>query len=286
MGVKNLKYISPGGWFSLEYPVTWHEFEDTEDTFLFYNPDEWTGNFRISAYKDEDKGYARQCVSDELADNPSASLKKVGRWECAYSAETFQEGGAWYTTHIWVTGEGCLCFECSFTVSKGGDKKAAEDIIASLQVRTGKEPKEIIPIRVLEIGEVNNAYEWVSVTVKKQLTKDFTASEADLESIRQVMDSGRFQRQQRMAWENFGMAFGVILVNEMEGMEWVTVIDGPKEYAALQFCQSDMVIDPVALVWNKVKKGLPCDLKSEFRKIKREAEAVLDDLANLNKQEE
>ena len=43
-----MKYISPGGWFSLEYPMGWHEFEDTEESFLFYNPDRWTGN---SAYR-------------------------------------------------------------------------------------------------------------------------------------------------------------------------------------------------------------------------------------------
>lgn len=30
-----MKYISPGSWFSLEYPAGWHEFEDTEDSFLF-----------------------------------------------------------------------------------------------------------------------------------------------------------------------------------------------------------------------------------------------------------
>ena len=46
----------------------------------------------------------------------------------------------------------------------------------------------------------------------------------------------------------------------------------------VQFMCSDMVLDPAALVWGQAKKGLPCDLKSEFRKIKREAEAVLDDL--------
>ncbi len=65
---------------------------------------------------------------------------------------------------------------------------------------------------------------------------------------------------------------------EMEGLEWVTVVEGRKEYPALQFMHSDMVLDPAALVWEKAKKGLPCTLKSEFRKIKREAEAVLDDL--------
>lgn len=275
-----MKYISPGGWFSLEYPMNWHEFEDTEESFLFYDPDRWTGNFRISAYKDEGADYGQQCIAYELKENSSSTLVKVGKWDCAYSAETFQEEGVWYTTHIWVTGAGNISLECSFTVPKGGDKHLAEEIIKSLQLRKEgvDHPREIIPIRVLEIGEVNAAFEWASTTIKKQLTKDFTSSEADIDSIQQVMDSGRFQSQQRMAWENFGIAFGTILVNEMEGMEWVTVIDGQKEYPALQFVDSDMVLDPAALVWEKARKKLPCDLKSEFRKIKREAEAVLDDL--------
>ena len=54
-----MKYISPGGWFSLEYPATWCEFEDTEETFLFYNPNKWSGNFRISAYKDALRPFSR-----------------------------------------------------------------------------------------------------------------------------------------------------------------------------------------------------------------------------------
>ena len=240
-----------------------------------------TGGQVISAYRlIRMKQLTMVRIAYELKENTSSTLVKVGKWDCAYSAETFQEEGAWYTTHIWVTGEGDLSFECSFPVSKGGDKHPAEEIIRSLQIRKEgvSRPREIIPIRVLEIGEVNTAFEWASTTIKKQLTKDFTASESDIDSIQQVMDSGRFQTQQRMAWENFGIAFGAILVNEMEGMEWVTVIEGQKEYPALQFMCSDMVLDPAALVWGKAKKGLPCDLKSEFRKIKREAEAVLDDL--------
>lgn len=30
-----MKYIAPGGWFSLEYPAGWREFEDTEESFYF-----------------------------------------------------------------------------------------------------------------------------------------------------------------------------------------------------------------------------------------------------------
>ena len=145
-----MKYISPGGWFSLEYPMGWHEFEDTEESFLFYNPDRWTGNFRISAYKDEAADYGPQCIAYELKENTSSTLVKVGKWDCAYSAETFQEEGAWYTTHIWVTGEGDLSFECSFTVSKGGDKHPAEEIIRSLQIR-----KEGVVTRVRSFRSVS-----------------------------------------------------------------------------------------------------------------------------------
>ena len=268
-----MKYISPGGWFSLEYPATWSEFEDTEESFLFYNPNQWNGNFRISAYKDTDKDYGRQCIAYELKQNPTSTSVKVGDWECAYSAETFQEEGAWYTTHIWVTGKEDICFECSFTVAKGGERTPAEAIIRTLKVRNGKEGKEIIPIRVLEIGEVNAAYEWVSTTVKKTLTKDFTSQEADIEKLQILMDGGKIQANQRTAWESIGLAFGTILENEMDGMQWMTVIDGNKEYPVLQF--GNLLFDPAYLIWSKVKTKQTIDLKAEFARIKAEVEASL-----------
>ena len=268
-----MKYISPGGWFSLEYPATWSEFEDTEESFLFYNPNQWNGNFRISAYKDTDKDYGRQCIAYELKQNPTSTSVKVGDWVCAYSAETFQEEGAWYTTHIWVTGKEDICFECSFTVAKGDERTPAEAIIRTLKVRNGKEGKEIIPIRVLEIGEVNAAYEWVSTTVKKTLTKDFTSQEADIEKLQKLMDGGKIQANQRTAWESIGLAFGTILENEMDGMQWMTVIDGNKEYPALQF--GSLLFEPAYLIWNKVKAKQTIDLKAEFARIKAEVEASL-----------
>ena len=82
-----VKYISPGGWFSLEYPATWSEFEDSEGTFLFYNPNKWNGNFRISAFKDASKNYASQCIAYELKENPISSAVKLGAWD--YKKETF-----------------------------------------------------------------------------------------------------------------------------------------------------------------------------------------------------
>lgn len=265
-----MKYISPGGWFSLEYPATWSEFEDTEETFLFYNPSQWSGNFRISAYKDAAKDYGRQCIAYELKHNPTSSSVRIGEWDCAYSTETFQEEGAWYTTHIWVTGKDDISFECSFTVVKGGERTKAEEIIRSLKVRKPDEALEIIPIRVLEIGEVNAAFEWVSSTVKKNLTKDFTSQEADIEKLQKLIDGGKIQANQRTAWEQIGLAFGTILENEMDGMSWVTVVDGRNEYPALQF--GGLLIHSSALVWKKVKAKQPCLLREEFERIKADVE--------------
>lgn len=207
------KYISPGSCFSLEYPDNWCEFEDSEDCFLFYNPDKWTGNFRISAYRGNSSAYANECLEDELHQVRGAKKVKVGSWDCVYSSESFQENGVWYTTHIWVTGRGEISVECSFTVAKGEIPKAGEAIVASLKVRnvSDKPVKEVIPVRILEINQINENYDWAVSTVKKQLTKDFTGTAADLENLQKVIDSGRFNPKQRQAWESFGTAFGVIL---------------------------------------------------------------------------
>ena len=180
-----MKYIAPGGWFSLEYPAGWREFEDTEESFLFYDPDKWSGNFRISAYRGADTNYGKECVSYELKENPAAELTLIRGVQSAYSVDSFQEEGIWYTSHFWVIDCRDICVECSFTVAKGGDKTVAENIIASIEIRHENKayPKEIIPIRVLEIGEVNSAYEWASSTIKKQLTKDFSSQEEDIEKI-------------------------------------------------------------------------------------------------------
>ena len=272
-----LKYISPGSWFSLEYPLGWHEFEDAEDSFLFYNPDKWSGNFRISAFRGEHADYAAECVDYELQNNVAAKRVQVAGWACAFSKEDFQEEGVDYTSYLWVTGKGEISIECSFTVNQGESPKIAEQIIESLKVRkaTDKPWKEVIPLRVLEINSINEAYEWAVATIKKQTTKGFSAQETDLANLQRVIDSGKFNKTQRPTWESFGIVFGTILVNEMDGMDWVTFIDGSKEMPALRFADSKLLYFPTEMIWNKVRKGESCDLMALYAQIKEEVEKVL-----------
>lgn len=270
-----MKFISPGGWFSIELPQTWNEFEDTPESFLFYNPDKWNGNFRISAYRDRSDRYAEECIKFEVENN-DAKIVNVGRWKCAYICESFQEEGAWYTSHIWITGEKDTSIECSFTVSKGGDKSVAEDVIKSLIVRNNKDRvKEIIPVRLLEIEQINAGYDWAVTTIKKELSKDFTAQESDIVNIQKLIDSGKFNAKQKDPWASFAMAFATIIINEMDGMDWATVVDGNNEYPVLRFKDTDFIVNPVDIIWSKIKEGNKCNLNEEFDNIAEKISELL-----------
>lgn len=260
------KFISPGAWFAMCYPATWNEFEDTEDSFLFYNPDNWTGNFRISAYRGG-ATYARESMREELKANPSACQRTVGAWPCVYSKEMFEEEGAYYTSHLWLTGKDDLLFECSFTVEKGASVAEAEAVIASLEVREAgvKYPAELIPVRLSEIYQINEAYEWVSKTVKETLAKDFQGLEEDVPKMQEVVEKGVIGPKKKEAWLALGIALCVIMTNEVDGLEWRTLIDGNREAPVLQNTSTGEWTDPMKLAWSKVKAGEACDLVKAYQ---------------------
>ena len=259
------KFISPGAWFSMHYPAAWSEFEDGEGSFLFYNPDEWTGNFRISAFRGG-FGYGLDYVRQELQNNPKAIHLLVGDLDCAYSREDFTEDGAAYVTHFWLTGIDDIAFECSFTVAYGTPPGAAVQIISSLQVRKAgmKYPAELIPVRLSEIYQIDAAYEWVERKVKEVLKTDFQGQEEDIAHMQELVDKCNFSTKKRDVWMDLGIVLCVILANEVGGMEWRTLIDGNREAPVLLHVPSGRSIDPMKLVWSKVKAGEPCRLQEAY----------------------
>ena len=278
MSTQGKKFISPGVWFSLIYPSSWNEFEDAEDSFLFYNPNKWTGNFRISAFRDDrNSKYGKESVDYELKENKNATQVKLGDLICAYSKEMFQEEGTYYVTHVWIIGADNVAFECTFTVPRGNSITEAEEIISTLKIypKGGQPVQEIIPVRVLEINVVNEAFDWASSTIKTQLKKDFTSSGEDIARIQQIIESGSFKPQQKEVWESFGIAFGTIIENQIDGMEWVTVIKGKQEMPGLRFKESELVIYPSELIWNLVRSGQACDLNAIFEEVKQKVEKEL-----------
>lgn len=270
--VQNKKFISPQAWFSLHYPADWNEFEAGEGTFLFYNPETWTGNFRISAYKEEltQKGaanYGAEAVRHELKTNPSASAVRLGAVACAYSRELFEENEVYYTHHVWIVGLENIAFECSFTAPKGEPVTEAEAIIASLEIRREgvKYPAELIPIRLSEIHSVDEGYEWIVKLVKQELKRDFQGVEEDLPKIQQLIDAGLIASKKREEWLAVGITISVILANEVEGLEWMTLIDGNREVPVLQYNGGDQLIDPLRLAWSRVKAGESCSVEDMYK---------------------
>lgn len=265
------KFISPKAWFSMVYPAGWCEAEDGEGSFLFYNPEVWDGNFRISAYKEELSvrnalNYGKEGVQQELKENPGAKCIRLGQHTCAFSQEEFEEEDQQYVSYLWIVGIENMLFECTFTVQKGTSARMGEEVVASLEVRRDGEkyPAEIIPVRLSEIYLINESYEWTADLVKKQLSLDFQGVEADLEKIQQVIDSGVIGRKKRDEWLALGIVVCVIMANEVEGLQWMTLIDGNREAPVLVY-QDGTVIDPMKLVWSKVKAGEPCQVVEAYQ---------------------
>ncbi|MCR5039118.1 MAG: DUF3805 domain-containing protein [Bacteroidales bacterium] len=254
---KGKKFIAPGAWFSMTYPADWNEFEGGEDSFLFYNPNDWDGNFRISAFRGEQADYGQVAVNEELRNSRRAQAVTVGMLPCAYSCEVFTEEGEAYENHQWVTGIGDVAFEVSFATPQGASIRKAQDVIASLQLRYPgvKYQAETIPVRLMEIYQIDEAYDWVQSEIKKQLKKDFRGEESDIRHMQQIIDNGSLNPRKRDAWVALGITLCVILTNEVDGVEWRTLIDGSREVPVLLNLSDEKMIDPVKLVWSKVKNG-------------------------------
>ena len=142
----------------------------------------------------------------------------------------------------------------------------AEQVIASLQVRKPgvKYPAELIPVRVSEICQINEAYEWVSNTVKDLLKKDFQGVEADVENMQQVVDRGVIGPKKKDHWLAMGITLCVIMANEEDGMEWRTLIDGNREAPVLLNTATGQWVDPMKLAWSKVKAGEKVNLAEAY----------------------
>lgn len=267
--MKGKKFIAPGAWFDMVYPADWSEFEDGEGSFLFYNPDKWTGNFRISAFRGNEN-YGKECVDLELKENRQSRIVRIGSMDCAYSMEQFTEEDGVYENHQWVTGAADVAFEISFAVKAGDPVDVARSIIESLHVRRlgVKYPAEVIPVRLSEILQIDEAFDWVQEEVKQLLKKDFRAEEEDVENMQRLVESGKLNPKKRDAWIALGITLCVILANEVEGMEWRTLVDGNREAPVMVSVDDELtLIDPMKLVWSRVKAGEKVNLVEIYKDI-------------------
>lgn len=251
------KFISPNTWFEFEYPEAWFEFEDGEGAFLFYNPDVWDGNFRISGFKGETPNYGEEFVRDEIDYNLKLKSYDLPGATGAYEVSYFEQDEHEFASHRWYIGLRDMGLVCTFTVLKHSSIALAEQIIKSIKVRdlSEKYPAEIIPVRLSEIYDIDEAYESIAKFVKDTFSKDFQGIEEDVATLSKILDDQLFSAKKRDRWIDLGLTLAVIMANEIEGIEWKTLIDGNREAPVLFYNPTGVIIDPLKLVWSRVKAG-------------------------------
>ena len=231
------KFISPGSWFAFTYPDEWFEFSEEADCFLFYNPEKWDGNFRISAYRDASSAFGDTMMRQALK-TPGTKLAKVGRWETIYSAESFTEQLVEYVTHRWTIGCGQTCVECSFTASADAHLGVANALIASLEILQPRESfhNQYIPVRVSEVELIESCYATVEELGMKLFKERFRDFEYNVHLLQKVARRPEFTK---LLGADAGAVMGVtlcaLLTECIEGLEWNTFINGKVEAPVLMY---------------------------------------------------
>jgi hypothetical protein len=271
------KFISPGSWFAFAYPEEWFEFSEEADCFLFYNPEKWDGNFRISAYRDASSSFGDMMMRQALK-IPSAKLSKVGHWETIYSTESFTEQLVEYVTHRWTIGYGQTCVECSFTATTGEHLGLVNAVIASLEILQPRETfhNQYIPVRVSEVDLIESCYatiEELGMKIYKERFRDFDYNVCLLQKLAQRPELTK--QLGADAGAVMGVVLCALLTESIEGLEWNTFVSGKVEAPVLMY-GSACVARPM-LLFGKQGELLPevelTDVVGEIRERIEEAAA-------------
>ena len=231
------KFISPGSWFAFSYPDAWFEFSEEPDCFLFYNPEKWDGNFRISAYRDASSSFGDTMMRQALK-APAARLAKVARWETVYSAESFTEQLVEYTTHRWTIGCGQTCVECSFTAPVDEHLGAVNAIIASLEILQPRDTfhNQYIPVRVSEVELIESCYATIEELGMKLFKERFRDFDYNIRLLQKLAQRPELTKQLGTdAGAVMGVVLCTLLTESIEGLEWNTYVNGKVEAPVLMY---------------------------------------------------
>ena len=81
--------------------------------------------------------------------------------------------------------------------------------------------------------------------------------------LQQIIDSGKIGPKKKDEWLAIGITICTILANEVDGMEWKTLIDGNREAPVLQY--KNGIIDPMKLTWSRIKAGESCNVIETYK---------------------
>lgn len=120
--VKSKHFTSTNGWFGVDIPPDWDEYDDGEEgTYAFFNSKNWTGNLRITPLKvsnSSGRDAAAESLESGIKKNRTAQRIKLGDLDAIYYKEEVEQDGKKMIMYYWHTGKKDMIFFCSFTLDK------------------------------------------------------------------------------------------------------------------------------------------------------------------------
>lgn len=126
-------FESSKGWFELDYPIHWTQFDEEDGTYLFMDNEDWKGNLRITAMRidnDREPDRVKRNLREELKQKIGSKMVSLGQMEAVYWIKEVEQDGDSLLIHNWTTGDKGTLLICSFVVDKhkAGQKEVKDEL--------------------------------------------------------------------------------------------------------------------------------------------------------------
>jgi hypothetical protein len=114
-------FESSKGWFELDYPGHWTQFDEEDGTYLFMDNEDWKGNLRITAMRidnDKEPGRIKRNLREQLEQKRGSKMSSLGDMDAIYWTKEVEQDGDSLFVYNWTTGDRGTLLICSFVVDK------------------------------------------------------------------------------------------------------------------------------------------------------------------------
>jgi hypothetical protein len=93
---------------------------------------------------------------------------------------------------------------------------------------------------------------------------ELTGTEADLDVIQAILDSGELEPDQTYELQSLGVVFGTALVSAVDGLDWAIVHDEYGSDPTLRYRNTTLCINVLTTISKRVEDGQSVDVRELF----------------------
>ena len=116
---KITKFKSEHGWFEMELPKNWAQYEDEPGTYAFFDLKEWKGNFRITPLQVDKTTQGKRLFENYL--EKGGLETKIGKFNCIFLKELPEEENS--IIYSWLFNTQQFVFISTYTCKRDDDTK-------------------------------------------------------------------------------------------------------------------------------------------------------------------